>query len=64
MKLKGVGRKTANLVVVEGYGESAICVDTHVHRIFNRLGYVKTKNADKTEIQLREHLPKKNIGSK
>jgi len=57
VKLKGVGRKTANLVVVEGYGRDAICVDTHVHRIFNRLGYVKTKNPDKTEEQLRKYLP-------
>ncbi len=57
--LKGVGRKTANLVVVEGYGRPAVCVDTHVHRIFNRLGYVKTKTPDKTEIELRKHLPEK-----
>lgn len=59
IKLKGVGRKTANLVVVEGYDRPAICVDTHVHRIFNRLGYVKTKNPDKTEMELRKHLPEK-----
>ena len=59
LKLKGVGRKTANLVVVEGYGRDAICVDTHVHRIFNRLGYVKTKNPDKTEMELRKNLPQK-----
>ncbi|PLX71540.1 MAG: endonuclease III [Denitrovibrio sp.] len=58
VKLKGVGRKTANLVIVEGFGRPAVCVDTHVHRIFNRLGYLKTKNADKTEIELRKHLPK------
>lgn len=58
VKLKGVGRKTANLVIVEGYCRPAVCVDTHVHRIFNRLGYVKTKNPDKTEIELRKHLPK------
>lgn len=58
IKFKGVGRKTANLVIVEGYGEPAVCVDTHVHRIFNRLGYVKTKNPDKTEEALRKHLPK------
>jgi endonuclease-3 len=57
VKLKGVGRKTANLVVVEGYGRDAICVDTHVHRIFNRLGYIKTKDADKTEMALRKQLP-------
>ena len=57
VKLKGVGRKTANLLIVEGYRRPAVCVDTHVHRIFNRLGYVKTKNPDKTEIELRKHLP-------
>ncbi len=56
--LKGVGRKTANLVIVEGYGEPAVCVDTHVHRIFNRLGYVKTKTPEKTETELRRYLPK------
>ncbi|TCK62163.1 endonuclease III domain-containing protein [Seleniivibrio woodruffii] len=56
--LKGVGRKTANLVIVEGYGRPAVCVDTHVHRIFNRLGYVATKNPDKTELMLRKYLPK------
>jgi len=59
VKLKGVGRKSANLVLVEGYGKDAICVDTHVHRIFNRLGYVKTKTPDKTEMALRKSLPKK-----
>jgi endonuclease-3 len=59
VKMKGVGRKTANLVLVEGYGKPAICVDTHVHRIFNRLGYVKTKTPDKTETELRKHLPEK-----
>lgn len=57
VKMRGVGRKTANLVIVEGYGRPAVCVDTHVHRIFNRLGYVKTKTPDKTEIELRKHLP-------
>ena len=57
LKLKGVGRKTANLVVSKGYDKPAICVDTHVHRISNRLGYVKTKTPDKTEMALREKLP-------
>jgi len=57
--IKGVGRKTANLVVIKGFGKPGICVDTHVHRISNRLGLVKTKNADKTEIALRRDLPKK-----
>ena len=57
LKLKGVGRKTANLVVTLGYGKSGICVDTHVHRITNRWGYVKTKTPEKTEFALREKLP-------
>ena len=56
---KGVGRKTANLVVTVGYGLPGICVDTHVHRITNRWGYVKTKTPDKTELALRAKLPKK-----
>lgn len=56
---KGVGRKTANLVVADGHGKPAICVDTHVHRIMNRLGYVSTKNPDQTETALRNKLPKK-----
>ncbi len=57
LKLPGVGRKTANLVVTLGYGKPGICVDTHVHRISNRLGYVKTKTPEKTEYALREKLP-------
>ena len=56
--LPGVGRKTANLVLVEGFKIPAICVDTHVHRISNRIGYVKTKTPDKTELALRKKLPK------
>ena len=59
IKLKGVGRKTANLVVARGFNKPAICVDVHVHRIFNRLGYVKTNTPDETEVALREKLPKK-----
>jgi len=55
--LPGVGRKTANLVVTLGYGKPGICVDTHVHRISNRLGYVRTRNPEKTEFALRERLP-------
>ena len=58
-KFKGVGRKTANLVLSEGFNKPAICVDVHVHRIFNRLGYVKTKTPEETEFALREKLPKK-----
>ena len=45
-KFRGVGRKTANLVMTLGFGEPAICVDVHVHRIFNRLGYIKTKTPE------------------
>ena len=59
VKLPGVGRKTANLVVAVAFGKPAICVDTHVHRISNRWGYVQTKNPEKTEFALREKLPKK-----
>lgn len=57
LTLKGVGRKTANLVLTEGFGKPGICVDTHVHRISNRLGYVKTKNPNETEMALRQKLP-------
>jgi endonuclease-3 len=56
-RLPGVGRKTANLVVTLGYGKPGICVDTHVHRISNRLGYVSTTTPEKTEFALREKLP-------
>lgn len=59
LKLKGVGRKTANLVVTLGFGKPGICVDTHVHRICNIWGYVKTKSPDETEFKLREILPKR-----
>jgi endonuclease-3 len=55
--LKGVGRKTANLVVTLGYGQDGICVDTHVHRITNRLGLVRTKTPTRTEFALREIVP-------
>ncbi len=55
--LKGVGRKTANLVVTIGFGKKGICVDTHVHRITNRWGLVKTKTPHQTEFALREVLP-------
>ncbi len=58
VKLPGVGRKTANLVVTLGYQKPGICVDTHVHRISNRWGYIKTKTPDKTEVSLRKKLPK------
>ncbi len=57
LKFKGVGRKTANLVVTLGFGKPGICVDTHVHRICNRWGYVATKTAEATEVALRADLP-------
>lgn len=59
LSIKGVGRKTANLVITLAYGKEGICVDTHVHRISNRLGYVKTKTPDETEFALRAKLPHK-----
>jgi endonuclease III len=59
LKLPGVGRKTANLVITVGYGDYGICVDTHVHRISNRWGFVKTKTPEETEFALRRKLPKK-----
>jgi len=59
IKFKGVGRKTANLVLARGFNKPAICVDVHVHRIFNRLGYVKTKTPEETEFSLRKKLPEK-----
>jgi endonuclease-3 len=59
LKMKGVGRKTANLVVTLGYEKPGICVDTHVHRITNRFGYVSTKTPEDTEMALRNILPSK-----
>jgi endonuclease-3 len=59
LTLKGVGRKTANLVITVGYNKYGICVDTHVHRITNRWGLVKTKNPNETELRLRETLPRR-----
>ncbi len=57
LSMKGVGRKTANLVITMGYDKPGICVDTHVHRISNRFGYVETKTPDETEMALRNKLP-------
>ena len=57
LTLKGVGRKTANLVVSLGFNGAGICVDTHVHRISNRWGYVRTKTPEQTEFALRAKLP-------
>jgi endonuclease III len=59
MTLKGVGRKTANLVVTEAFGKPGICVDTHVHRISNRWGLVAASTPDKTESALRTVLPRR-----
>lgn len=59
LTLDGVGRKTANLVVTMGYGKPGICVDTHVHRISNRLGYVRTRTPEETEMALRARLPRR-----
>jgi endonuclease-3 len=59
LKLKGVGRKTANLVLTLGYDKYGICVDTHVHRIVNRWGFVSTGTPEETELSLREKLPKR-----
>ncbi|MDD4352417.1 MAG: endonuclease III [Candidatus Gracilibacteria bacterium] len=59
VKLPGVGRKTANLVLGLAFGKPAICVDTHVHRITNRLGYVRTKSPAETEQILKSKLPKR-----
>ncbi len=58
LTLKGVGRKTANLVLTLGFRKPGICVDIHVHRISNRLGYVRTKTPEETEFALRRKLPK------
>lgn len=57
LNIRGVGRKTANLVLTLGFSKQGICVDTHVHRISNRFGYVRTKSPDETEFALRKKLP-------
>lgn len=59
LKFKGIGRKTANLVLSEAYSIPTICVDTHVHRISNRLGFIKTKTPTETEFELKKRLDKK-----
>jgi endonuclease-3 len=58
LELPGVGRKTANIVVTLAFRKAGIAVDTHVHRISNRFGYVKTKSPDETEMALRKKLPR------
>lgn len=57
--LPGVGRKTANLVLAQAFDIPAICVDVHVHRILNRIGYIRTKTPFETEMRLRKKLPKR-----
>jgi len=57
LSIKWIGRKTVNLVLGDGFGIPSICVDTHVHRISNRLGIVKTKSLDETEDELKKILP-------
>ena len=59
LAFKGVGRKTANLVLTIGFGKPGICVDTHVHRISNRMGIVETKTPEQTEFALRKVLPRR-----
>jgi endonuclease-3 len=59
LTLPGVGRKTANIVVTLAFRKHGIAVDTHVHRISNRLGYVRTHTADDTEMALRKKLPRR-----
>jgi endonuclease-3 len=59
LTLPGVGRKTANLVRNLGFGLLGICVDTHVHRISNRMGWVSTKNPEQTELALMEVMPRR-----
>lgn len=59
LTLPGVGRKTANIVVTLAFRKPGIAVDTHVHRISNRLGYVRTKTPDDTEVALRKKLPRR-----
>ena len=59
VKFKGVGRKTANLVLAKGYNLPSICVDVHVHRISNRIGLVNTQTPEETEFALKNNLPKK-----
>ena len=59
LKLKGVGRKTANIVLVFGFNKNALPIDIHCHRIPNRLGWIKTKTPEQTEMELRKILPEK-----
>ncbi|MDP3918619.1 MAG: endonuclease III [Nanoarchaeota archaeon] len=60
LKFPNVGRKTANLVVSDGFGKPAVCIDIHNFRILNRFGYVNTQTPYETELEIRKKLPKKN----
>ena len=62
MKLPGVGRKTANIVLARAFGKNTLGVDVHVHRISNRLGIVKTKKPEETEKALVKEIPEKYLG--
>jgi endonuclease-3 len=59
LKLKGVGRKTANIVIVYGFNKPGMPIDIHCHRIPNRLGWVQTKTPEQTEKELRKLIPKR-----
>lgn len=59
LKLKGVGRKTANIVITYGHNKEGLAVDVHAHRIPNRIGWIKTKTPEETEMLLRKDLPNK-----
>ncbi len=59
MSIKGIGPKTANIVLAFAFGKKVLPIDTHCHRIPNRLGWIKTKTPEKTEIELNKILPKK-----
>ncbi|MEW6455204.1 MAG: endonuclease III [Acidobacteriota bacterium] len=59
LKFKGIGRKTANIVLVYGYGKKALPIDTHCHRIPNRLGWIHTKTPEQTELELRKLIPER-----
>lgn len=59
LALDGVGRKTANLVITLAFGDYGICVDTHVHRISNRWGFIRARTPDESELRLRERLPRR-----
>jgi endonuclease-3 len=59
LALPGIGRKAANLILVEAFDRYAICVDVHVHRVSNRMGWVETATPEKTEARLRELLPRR-----